>query len=154
MNNFAEMQQSSKFPVMIQKKIDAGEKVIIHGKEGDIGSRSYIHSGNVSEALIFIIQNLPPYMHTPDTVDMPDRYNIAGDRQLDNLELAQLIGELMGKELKYELQDSQFSRPGHDKHYGLDDSKLKKLGWKSPVSFEESLSSTIKWQQANPKWIQ
>lgn len=153
MNNFAEMQQASKFPVMIQKKVAAGDTVVIHGKEGDIGSRSYIHSGNASEALIFILKNLPPYMHTPDTVDMPDRYNIAGDKQLDNLELAQLIANLMGKELKYELQDSQFSRPGHDKHYGLDDTKLMSKGWKSPVDFETSLKNVIEWQTEHPEWI-
>lgn len=153
MNNFSEMQSPAKFPVIIQKKIENEETITIHGKEGDIGSRSYIHSGNASMALIFILKNLPPYMHTPDTVDMPDRYNIAGDKQLDNLELAQLIAKLMGKELKYELKDSQFSRPGHDKHYGLDDTKLRERGWKSPVSFEESLKNTIDWQTNHKEWL-
>jgi len=153
MNNFAEMQQPSKFPVMIQKLIESGETVVIHGKEGDIGSRSYIHSGNASEALIFILKNLPPYIHIPDTVDMPNRYNIAGDKQLDNLELAKLIAKLMNKKFKYEFKDAQFSRPGHDKHYSLDDSKLRNLGWKSPVSFEDSLSNTIKWQSEHKDWI-
>lgn len=153
MNNFGEMQQDSKFPVMIQKKIEVGETITIHGKEGDIGSRSYIHSRNFADAVLYILQNIPPYMHTPDTVDVPDRYNIAGDRQLDNLELAQLTAKLMDKQLDYKLQDSQFSRPGHDKHYGLDDSKLKSKGWKAPRSFEDSLSETIKWQQENPAWL-
>lgn len=153
MNNFGEMQQGSKFPVMVQKMVENGETVTIHGKQGDIGSRSYIHSRNFADALLFIIKNTKPYLHTPDSVDRPDRYNIAGDKQLDNLEFAQLIAKSMGKELKYELKDSQFSRPGHDKHYGLDDTKLKGLGWESPVSFEESLSNTIKWQQNHEDWI-
>ncbi len=153
MNNFGEMQQGSKFPVMVQKKIEEDETITIHGKEGDIGSRSYIHSRNFADAILFILKNLPPYLHTPDTVDMPDRYNIAGDQQLDNLELAQLIAKLMGKELKYELQDSQFTRPGHDKHYGLDSTKLKERGWTSPVSFEESLNNVIQWQKENPEWL-
>lgn len=153
MNNFGEMQQGSKFPVMIQKKIEENELVTIHGKEGEIGSRSYIHSRNFADAVLFILKNLPPYLHTPDTVDMPDRYNIAGDKQLDNLELAKLIAKLMGKELKYELQDSQFTRPGHDKHYGLDSSKLAEKGWKSPIEFEQSLKNVIDWQRANPEWL-
>lgn len=153
MNNFGEMQQHSKFPVMIQKKIMNNESVTIHGREGDIGSRSYIHSRNFADAILFILKNLPPYLHTPDTVDKPDRYNIAGDKQLDNLELAKLIAKSMGKELTYELKDSQFSRPGHDKHYGLDDSKLKSKGWKSPVSFEVSLNNVIQWQIENPAWL-
>lgn len=153
MNNFGEMQQDSKFPVMIQKAIAKGETITIHGKEGDIGSRSYIHSGNFAMALIFILQNLKPTMHVEGGVDKPDRYNIAGDVQLDNLELAQVIARLMGKELKYEMSNSETVRPGHDKHYGLDDTKLKSLGWKSPVSFEESLKNTIEWQTNNPKWL-
>jgi len=153
MNNFSEMQQGSKFPAMIQKKIEAGETITIHGSKTDMGSRSYIHSRNFADAVLFILKNCPPYLHTPDTVDMPDRYNIAGDRQLNNLELAQLIANLMGKELKYELEDSQFTRPGHDKHYGLDDTKLREKGWKSPVPFEESLKQTILWQRKNPEWI-
>jgi dTDP-glucose 4,6-dehydratase len=153
MNNFAEMQSISKFPFILQRKIEAGETIIIHGKEGDIGSRSYIHSRNFADAVLFILKNLPPYLHIPDTVDMPDRYNIAGDRQLDNLELAKLIAKLMGKELKYEFQSSQTTRPGHDKHYGLDDSKLKEKGWKSPMTFEASLKNVIDWQKNYPEWI-
>lgn len=153
MNNFGEMQQDSKFPVMIQKALTRGDTLMIHGKEGDIGSRSYIHSGNFAMALLFILQNLPPVLHVEGTADKPDRYNIAGDRQLDNLELAQMIARLMGKELKYELSNSETVRPGHDKHYGLDDTKIKNLGWESPVPFEESLSNVIEWQKEHEEWI-
>lgn len=153
MNNFGEMQSGSKFPVMIQKWISKGEKVVIHQANGEIGSRSYIHSRNHSDALIFILKNCPPYMHQPNKCDRPDRYNIAGDRQLDNLELTILIGELMSKPVEYELVDSHTKRPGHDPHYGLDDTKIKSLGWKSPMSFEESLKNTIEWQEANKEWI-
>lgn len=158
MNNFGEMQQPSKFPAMIQKWISKGDKVIIHGeKRGDkieIGSRSYIHSRNFADALLFILQNCPPYLHTPDAVDKPDRYNIAGDRQLDNLELAKLIAKLMGKEnFEYEVVNVHTLRPGHDRHYSLNDSKIKDLGWKSPLTFEESMKNTIEWQKNNPAWL-
>ncbi len=154
MNNFGEMQQSSKYPVMIQKAVSNGDKLTIHGSEsGEIGSRSYIHSQNFANALIYILKNLPPHMHVPGAVDRPDRYHIAGDQQVDNLELAQMIAGLMGKELKYEIVDFHKNRPGHDPHYGLNADKIKKLGWTSPVSFTESLSNTIKWQTANPEWL-
>ncbi len=152
MNNFAEMQQANKFPVMIQKAIENDEEVQIHAEpNGEIGSRSYIHSRNFSDALLCILKNTTPYMYGEAT--MPDRYNIAGDRQLNNLELAQLIAKLMGKELKYKIVDSTTNRPGHDPHYGLDDSKIRNLGWKPPVSFEDALSETIKWQQEHNDWI-
>lgn len=158
MNNFGETQQPSKFPAMVQKWIQQGEKVIIHGeRRGDkieIGSRSYIHSRNFADALLFILKNLPAHLHTPDATDKPDRYNIAGDLQLDNLELARMIAKLMGKEdFEYEVVDVHTLRPGHDRHYALDMSKLYGLGWKSPLTFEESLKNTIQWQQNHPEWI-
>lgn len=154
MNNFGEMQQGSKFPVMIQKAIEKGEEITIHGESnGEVGSRSYIHSRNVADAILFILKNTKPYTHQPLAVDKPDCYNIAGDQQLTNLELAQLIAKLMGKELKHRIVDSHKARPGHDPHYGLNDDKLKSLGWKSPVSFEESLKNTIDWQSLNDEWI-
>ena len=153
MNNFGEMQQHNKFPVMIQKMIEAGETIKIHGKEGDIGSRSYIHSRNFADAVLFILRDLKVSLHRAGEIDKPDRYNITGDRQLDNLELAQLIAKLMGKELKYEFIDSATVRPGHDKHYGLDGWKLQTLGWKSPVSFEDSLKNVIDWQTENKSWL-
>src|SRR3990167_2249546 len=154
MNNFGEMQQGSKFPVMIQKAIEAGEEVTIHGESnGEIGSRSYIHSRNTADAVLFILKNTKPHLHSSLAIDKPDCYNIAGDEQLTNLELSETIARLMGKELKYKIVDSHKARPGHDPHYGLDDSKLRNLGWKSPVSFEESLRNTIKWQQEYEEWI-
>lgn len=153
MNNFGEYQQPNKFPVIIQKAIMEDREVVIHGKEGLIGSRSYIHSRNFADAVLFLIRNCPPHMHVPNSADRPDRYSIAGDKQLDNLELAQLIAKLMGKELKYKLIDSHTARPGHDPHYGLDSTKLYSLGWKSPLSFEDSLKNTIDFQMENQEWI-
>ena len=158
MNNFGELQQPSKYPVMIQRWIANGEKVVVHGekrgKKIEIGSRSYIHSRNFADALLFILQKLPAHLHTPDAVDRPDRYNIAGDLQLDNLELAKLIAKLMGKpDFEYEVVNVHTLRPGHDRHYALDMTKLNELGWKSPLTFEESLKNTIKWQMDNPIWI-
>ena len=154
MNNFGEYQQPNKFPVMIQKAVMKDEEITIHGREGHIGSRSYIHSRNFADAILFLLKNCPPHMHVPNTADRPDRYNIAGDRQLDNLELAQLIAKLMGKELKYQLVDSHTARPGHDPHYGLDSTKLYSLGWEVPVDFETSLKNTIDYQKEHPEWIE
>lgn len=154
MNNFGEYQQSSKFPAMIQKWIAAGKKILIHGQPGKIGSRSYIHSRNFADAILFLLQNTTPHQHIPNTADRPDRYNIGGDRQLDNLELAQMISKLMGQEeLDYEFVDTHTTRPGHDPHYGLDSSKIYDLGWKSPLTFEDSMKNCIEWQQSHPDWI-
>ena len=153
MNNWGQMQSASKYPVIVQKKIMANEEIEIHGDDEGIGSRSYIHSRNTADAVLFILKNTKPYLHQPGKVDKPDCYNIAGDKQVDNLELAQMIAKLMGKELKYKIVNFHHTRMGHDKHYGLNDDKLKALGWKPPVSFEEGLRTTIEWQLENPDWI-
>ena len=86
-------------------------------------------------------------------VDEPKRYNIVGDKALSNLELAQTIADLMGKELKYELQDFHKDNPAHDIHYGLDGNKLKELGFTPSKSLEECLAEVIEWQKNNPEWI-
>lgn len=153
MNNFGEFQQSSKYPVIVQRALMNDDTLTVHGTKGEMGTRYYIHSRNASDALVFILRNLPPYTHKPGTADRPDRYNIVGDKQVDNLSLAETIATLMSKPLKYELVDFHSTRPGHDLHYGLDGSKLGKLGWTSPLSFEESLKNTIEWQMEHQEWI-
>ena len=155
MNNFGEMQSPSKYPVMIQKALAKNEKITIHSIGEEIGSRSYIHSRNFADALVFLIRNVKPHIHTPGKVDKPDRFHIAGDKQVDNKELVELIAKLMDKSesFEYELIDVHSTRPGHDPHYGLKAEKIKDLGWKSPVSFEESLKNTIDWQTRHSDWI-
>lgn len=153
MNNFGESQDPSKFPAMIQAKINKGEQIQIHASGDQIGTRYYLHSRNAADAVLFILQKTKVREHEPGFIDCPERYNIVGDKQVDNLELAQLIAKLMGKPLDYKMVNFHKTNPGHDLHYGLDGSKLKALGWKSPLSFEESLKNTIEWQQENEEWI-
>ncbi len=156
MNNFGEMQQSAKFPAKVQRQVSNGEVVLIHGKtNGDaneFGSRFYLHSRNFADALIFIL-NMKPYLHQDGHIDQPDRYNIVGDRRINNFELAKMIAEFVGKPLVYEVVDFHSQRPGHDRHYALDGSKLKDLGWKSPTSFEEALKKTVEWTKEHPSWL-
>lgn len=154
MNNFGESQAPSKFPAMIQKNVALNKLVEVHAaSDGQIGTRYYLHSRNAADAVLFILQKTKPHLHDAGQIDRPDRYNIVGDKQVDNLELAQTIARLMGKELRYELVDFHSKQPGHDLHYGLDGAKLASLGWKSPQTFEESLKNTIDWQQRNSEWI-
>lgn len=154
MNNFGEMQAPSKFPAMIQEKIESGETIKVHSaKNGEIGTRYYIHSRNTADAVLYILKNVSPIFHQSGEIDKPERLNIVGDKQISNLELVHIIGELMGKEPKYEMVYFHDDNPGHDLHYGLDGSKLSKLGWKSPEDFESSMSETIKWQKDNKEWL-
>ncbi len=152
MNNFGEMQSSSKFPVIVQKKLEAGEEVTIHGSEKEAGTRFYIHSRNVADALLHIIKQ-GVRQHEMGVIDEPNRYHIVGDECLSNLEMAQTIADLMGAQLKYKTVDFHKENPAHDIHYGLQDNKLRATGWKQPVDFKTSMKAVIKWQMDNREWI-
>jgi dTDP-glucose 4,6-dehydratase len=152
MNNFGEAQGLSKYPAMIQSKLQKGEKITVHGNKDEIGSRYYIHSRNVADALLFILKQGAHY-HKQGTTDEPDKYHIVGDKKLDNLEMATMIAWLMKKPLRYELVDFHKDNPAHDIHYGMVDTKLKKLGWKAPKTLEESMADTIQWQMEHDEWI-
>lgn len=154
MNNYGEMQSSSKFPVMIQKALDNGEEIIVHGSKEEIGSRYYIHSRNVADALLFILKNLPPTLHKTGALDEPDRYHIVGEKCLNNLEMVESIAKLMGKTPKIKMVDFHKDNPEHDIHYGLQDNNLRSNGWKQPLTFEESMKNTIEWQEEHKEWIQ
>lgn len=155
MNHFGQMQSPSKFPVIVQRKIHRDEVIKIHAsKDGEIGSRYYLHSRSGADALAFILRNVPPVLHQPGEIDRPVRLNIVGDRQVTNLELVNLIADIMAKTPKWELAHFHDDNPGHDLHYGLNGEALAQLGWKSPVSFEESLRRTVEWQQQHPEWLE
>jgi dTDP-glucose 4,6-dehydratase len=153
MNLLGQTQDSEKYPAQLQRKITNGEEVVVHGTAESIGSRFYLHARNASDAVLFILKNLPPTIYKENSTHVPDRYNIVGDIELNNLELAEMVAKILGKPLKYRFDDFHKNRPGHDRRYALDGSKLKNLGWKAPQSFEESLRQTIEWTKANPQWL-
>ena len=146
MNVFGERQHPEKFIPMIINKVLKDAIVTIHSNpaKDKAGSRFYIHGRNVASAILFILNN---------TDEARDKYNIVGEREVDNLAMAQFIAKVLNKELKYEMVDFHSSRPGHDLRYALDGTKMKELGWHIPKDFEESLTKTINWYIANPKWL-
>lgn len=145
MNIFGERQHPEKFIPMTIKKILKGETIIIHSNKDltKAGSRFWIHGRNVSNAVTFLL----------DKGKIRDKYNVVGEKELDNLELAQLIADVLGKKLDYKMVDFHSSRPGHDLRYALDGTKMKEMGWTIPMLVEKSLESTVKWFLANPKWL-
>ncbi len=148
MNAFGERQHVEKFIPNCIKKIMNNEKIYIHsypGKE-ESGSRFYIHARNISSAVLFLIEN--------GTIG--EKYNIEGEKEVSNLEIAKSIADILDKKLDYEMVDFHSERPGHDLRYGLDGSKLKKLGFKLPLNFEESFKNTVLWtiKEENIKWLE
>ena len=108
------------------------------------GTRFYIHARNIAAAVLFLIKN----------GENGEKYNISGEKEVSNLEMAQLIAKCMNKELKYEMVDFHSNRPGHDLRYGLDGSKLFNMGFKLPINFEESIKKTVVWTLKNQKWLE
>jgi len=148
MNAFGERQGREKFVPKCVLNISSGEEVVIHGTADNIGSRHYLHSRNISDAILYLL-NLPVAVYPK--ADRPDRYNVVGER-LDNLAMACKIAKIIGRSFTYRFDHYPSSRPGHDLHYGLDGSKLASLGWKAPLDLDTSLERTVKWMQQNMDW--
>jgi dTDP-glucose 4,6-dehydratase len=87
-------------------------------------------------------------------------YNIGGFNEWKNIDLVKLLCKLMDEKLGRAAGDSETlityvkDRPGHDRRYAIDASKInKELGWKPSVTFEEGLSQTIDWYLQNTEWL-
>lgn len=151
MNIIGESQDPEKFVPMIIKKIYNDEVVPIHGSpSGEIGSRFYLHARNKADGLLHVFkQNFPKYGES----DKPEKFNIVGEKEINNLDMARLVADIMGKKLKYEIVDFHSSRPGHDLRYALNGEKMANLGWTPPLSLEKSLEKTVKWTLDHPEWM-
>lgn len=151
-NNFGERQDTEKYIALLIKKIHNGEKVTIHGSEKYIGGRYYTYVKNHASAILHIIKNnlVEKYIDGTDK-QFPARFNVTSDDEIDNLTMAKMVAEIMGKELNYELVDVHATRPGHDRRYGLDSTKIKDTGWKLEFPLRESLEQYIQWT-LNSQW--
>ena len=77
-------------------------------------------------------------------------YNIGGGNEVKNLALTRQILELLGK--RPELIRFVADRPGHDRRYAIDCSKLQALGWRPATPFATGLKRTVSWYRDNPDW--
>jgi len=77
-------------------------------------------------------------------------YNVGADRELTNLELTETILGMLGKPRS--LIQFVEDRPGHDRRYSLDSSKIRELGWQPRFRFEEALEGTVRWYADNRWW--
>ena len=155
MNVFGERQHPEKFIPMCIKKIRDGETVTIHSDKSKkiAGSRHYIHAEDVSEAILFLLNN-----KTINEVDWGGakcaKFNIVGAEELTNLELAQIIAQSQNKNLNYEMVDFHTSRPGHDLRYSLSGEKMKSLGWRPKIKVQSRIKQVVEWSLDNPSWIE
>ncbi len=154
MNVFGERQHPEKYIPMCIRRIRDGETVTIHSDSTRTipGSRHYIHAEDVASAILFLVNYEDEFEPTWGNAKCP-KFNIVGSEELNNLELAQIIADAQGKELKYDLVDFHSSRPGHDLRYALCGDKMKQLGWEPAKSVRERIAEVTKWTLINERWI-
>ncbi|GMV18592.1 MAG: dTDP-glucose 4,6-dehydratase [Polyangiaceae bacterium] len=148
MNVIGERQHPEKFVPMTIGKLLRGEEILIHANKdcSAIGTRYYLHAANVAKALHWLVnrrEELPFF----------DKWNLSGEREVSNLEMAQLLAKYTDTALRYRLVDSDQLRPGHDLRYAIDGTKLRDAGFSYPLNFEQSLERIVKWTLEHPEWL-
>lgn len=80
-------------------------------------------------------------------------YNIGADNEMSNLDIARLILKKFGKDESW--IEYVADRPGHDRRYAIDASKIRReLGWKPVHSFTTAFDETLEWYLEHPEWIE
>jgi dTDP-glucose 4,6-dehydratase len=106
--------------------------------------------------------NIRDWIHVRDHCEAIERvwrqgrtgeiYNIGGRCELTNLELTHRLLDVMGKPAR--LIRYVKDRPGHDRRYAIDCSKIEReLGWTPKISFSEGLRETVEWYKAHEQWV-
>ncbi len=105
--------------------------------------RDYLYVDDHCEAIALVIEKGKPQ----------ETYCVGGDSEKNSIEIAETILEALGKTRN--LMTFVKDRPGHDRRYAIDHSKItKELGWKPRVTFEEGIAKTIRWNIDNMAWVE
>jgi len=138
-NNFGPYQFPEKFipKAIIRALLDL--KVPVYGSGKQI--RDWIYVTDHCEAIDLILKKGSP----------GETYNISAGNELENVKIAELILNLLGK--PKEMIEFVEDRPGHDIRYSLNSTKIRaELGWRPKHIFEEALKQTIDWYVNNEWW--
>lgn len=134
-NIIGEGQDPEKYVARLARQIAAGEQVTVHAEKGALGKRRYNPVQNVAAGLLFLLNNYQP---VPQNARTP-RYGLTGGRELNNLEMAELVAKIMGKELNYVVKEVNDIRPGYDQHYPKVNTALEEMGFTPPLTLEEGM---------------
>jgi dTDP-glucose 4,6-dehydratase len=99
---------------------------------------------------LFVADHAGAIEHVLRNGQAGETYNIPGSAELTNRDVVAALLERLGK--PWELVRSVPDRPGHDRRYALDGSKLAALGWRNRTGFAAGLAATVDWFQANEAW--
>ncbi len=127
-------------PFFITNLIE-GKKVPLYGDGKNV--REWIHTSDHCKAVDVLLHKAAP----------GEVYNIGSGQELENIELTKMILSEMG--FGEDMIEPVKDRPGHDRRYSIDWSKLKKdFGWQPEKDFKTGLRETIEWYKNNPNWWQ
>ncbi len=148
-NNYGPYQFPEKLiPLVIQRAL-AGESLPVYGDGLNVRDWLYVcdHVAAIERVL--------------EAGAVGETYNVGGDAERRNLEVVKAICALLDARAPRadgRPRESQITfvpdRPGHDRRYAIDASKLKReLGWRPSVDFEQGISRTVDWYLANGDWV-
>ena len=123
-------------PLFVTNALD-GESLPVYGDGRQ--RREWLHVGDHCSAVELVLREGAA----------GETYNVGGEEH-ENLEITSRILELTGADP--ELVRHVDDRPGHDRRYSLDDSKVRGLGWVPRRSLAEGLAETVEWYRANRAW--
>ena len=147
-NNYGPYHYPEKLIPLVILNALAGARLPVYGKGENV--RDWLHVEDHARALISVL--------TRGRVG--ESYNIGGRAERSNLQVVQTICDLLdarrpldGGRSRRELIEFVTDRPGHDRRYAIDPSKIEReLGWRSRFTFEEGLSATIDWYLTHEDW--
>ena len=139
-NNFGAYQFPEKVIPLFVTNLLQGQQVPLYGD--GLNVRDWLHVEDHCEAILTVLER----------GRAGEVYNVGGNNERSNLELTHTILELMGK--GKEMIKPVADRPGHDRRYAIDSTKIsRELGWRpSRSAWPEALAETINWYTANREW--
>ena len=145
-NNYGPFQFPEKLiPVVILKALHR-KTIPVYGKGDNV--RDWLYVNDHADALLTVLLKGTP----------GETYNIGGNNERTNLELVQTLCSLIDRKLDNGfnhagLIDFVTDRPGHDRRYAINATKIEReLGWTPSVAFDEGLSATLEWYLSNEDW--
>ena len=142
-NNYGPYQFPEKLIPFFVFKLLKGEKVPVYGD--GLNVRDWIHVMDHASALDLLL-------HEGVAGEI---YNIGADNERSNMDITKLILKIIG--LGDDRIEYVTDRPGHDRRYAVDATKIMKLGWKPKYpreKFEDGLRETVKWYKENTSWVE
>lgn len=140
-NNYGEFQSREKvFPTFVRKAL-ANEPLPVYGDGKH--RRMWLYVEDHCTAIMKLIK---------DGLN-GEIYHVAGEQELENIELARKILKVMGKpENLIAFVPDHDKRPGHDRRYALDCTKLRTIGWTPLTGLDAGIEKTVNWYINNPWW--